>query len=352
MNHLKTILAALLILASPMAHATTLSATSTEINLYNGRSYYLSVTGFSGHLLEVQYESGGTWHTYEHLRLLKDCLNEFTVIGSSVRFKITGGTGNLEYLMGETKDRGTIGKQAVNIRAKTTRPLDLFFGQLGNLTTTSVQAEIDDTTLTLTSTTGFVAGTRVGVFSATDADAFYLGTQIGAPSGNIITLDTPIDQVLAAGSAVAASSIDLAVDGSVTTQHFQIGPVGGESTQTVNITRILGHLLDSTAMDDSLFGGLPALTNGVVLRHNNHKIENIWNVKTNADLALICFDFRYSTRAPGGQFGCNFRNTYGGTSRHGVVIDLQPGDFLEILIQDDLTGLDEFQMMAQGYFKD
>jgi hypothetical protein len=311
------------------------------------------VTGFSGHLLEVQYEDSNGWHTYEHLRLLNDCLNEFTVIGNSVRFKLTGGTGDLEYLMGEVKAKGgTIGKQDVNVRDKTTRPLDLFFGQLGNLTTTSAQAEVEDRTLTLTSTTGFVDGTRVGVFSLIDADAFYLGTQIGAPAGNVITLDTPIDQVLAAGSAVAASSIDMAVNGSVTTQHFQIGPVGGESTQTVNITRVLGHLLSSTAMDDGKFGSLPALTNGVVLRHNNHKIENIWNVKTNSDLALICFDFQYSSRAPGGQFGANFRNTYAGSSRHGVVIDLQPGDFLEILIQDDLTGLDEFQMMAQGHFKD
>jgi hypothetical protein len=242
------------------------------------------------------------------------------------------------------------GQLAVNVHDQTVRSLDFFFGRLDNLTTLSAQSDPEDMTMTLTDTTGFVDGTHVGVFSANDPDVFYLGTQLGAPAGNVITLDTPIDQELQVGSAVAGTTVNLAVDGSVTTQSFQIGPVGPGSTQVVDITRIMGHILDSTAMDDGKFGGIPALTNGVVLRHNNSVIQNIWNVKTNADLALLCYDFRYSDKAPGGQFGLNFRNTYAGQHAHGVVIELDPGDYLEILIQDDLTGLDEFRMMAQGHF--
>ena len=34
------------------------------------------------------------------------------------------------------------------------------------------------------------------------------------------------------------------------------------------------------------------------------------------------------------------------------ILELLPGEYLEFLIQDDLTGLDEFTMMAQGHFKD
>jgi hypothetical protein len=264
---------------------------------------------------------------------------------------IKDGNNTTQTLASTVKDGEHYPHHITMLEDRTTRLLNLFFGKLGDMTTLSVQANPEDTALTLTSTTGFVDGTRVGVFSASDPDVFYLGTQIGAPSGNIITLDTPIDQELQINSSVAASSIDMAVDGSVTTQSFQIGPVGPGSTQVVNITRIMGHMLDATAMDDGKFGGLPALSKGMILRHNNSVIENIWNVKTNADLALICFDLKYSEKAPGGQNGMNFRNTYSGPDKHGVVIDLQPGDFLEILIQDDLTGLDSFIMMAQGHFK-
>jgi len=239
----------------------------------------------------------------------------------------------------------------VNVIDQTTRPFDFFFGRLDGLTTLSSQANPEDKTLTLTDTTGFVDGTHVGVFSAENPDVFYLGTQLGAPVGNVITVDTPIDQTLQINSAIATTTINMAVDGSVTTQHFQIGPVGVGSTQIVDITRILGHILDSSAMDDGKFGGIPALTNGIVLRKNDGVIFNYWNVKTNADLALICFNFNYSDKAPGGQYGCNFRNTFAGQSTHGVVIELLPTEYLEILIQDDLTNLDEFKMMAQGHFR-
>jgi|14BtaG_2_1085337.scaffolds.fasta_scaffold00580_8 hypothetical protein len=239
-----------------------------------------------------------------------------------------------------------------SVYGKTSRSIDFFFGRLDDATTLSAQADAEDMTLTLADTTGFVDGTVIGVFSATDPDVFYLGTQIGAPAGSVVTLDTPVDQALPSGSAVAGVTTNMAVDGSSTTQVFQIGPVAAASTQVVNILRIMGTMLDSTAMDDGKFGGISALTNGCVLRHNNDVIQNIWNVKTNADLALLCYDLRYADKAPGGQFGLNFRNTYGGQNTHGVVIALQPGDTLELLVQDDLTGLDQFKMMAQGHFKE
>ncbi len=243
-----------------------------------------------------------------------------------------------------------LGQLSVNVHDQKTRAFDFFFGRLDNVTTLSAQADPEDLTLTLTSTTGFTDGKSAAVFA--DVDDFYIGKQIGAPAGSVITVDTPVDIVLANASAVAAVTTNMAVDGSVTTQIFQIGPTGPGSTAVTDVTRVLGHILDSTAMDDGKFGGITALTNGVVFRKNDGVITNYWNVKTNADLALICYDFRYSDKAPGGQYGCNFRNTYAGQHNHGVILELLPGEFLEILIQDDLTGLDEFIMMAQGHFRD
>lgn len=247
-----------------------------------------------------------------------------------------------------------LGQLAVNVHDQKTRSIDFYFGMLNNLTTISAQADPGDLTLTLTDTTGFVDGVRVGVFSAADPDVFYLGDQIGAPAGNVITLDTPVDRTLPINSAIAGTNKNLAVDGSVTPQVFQVGPVGAGSTAFVDITRIMGRMLDSTAMDDGKFGGLTALTNGIVLRHNNSVIHNIWNAKSNGDLTLICGPdaFTYSDKAPGGQHGLNFRNTYAGQQNHGVVLELEPGDFLELLVQDDLTGLDTFEMMAQGHFRE
>jgi hypothetical protein len=102
-------------------------------------------------------------------------------------------------------------------------------------------------------------------------------------------------------------------------------------------------------MDDSLFGGITALTNGVVLRQNNGVMTNIWNVKSNGEFGLLCFDTFETSKAPAGSFGFRFRNTYAGQAKHGVTLRLEPGDTLEVLIQDDLTDLEDFAMMAQGH---
>jgi len=248
------------------------------------------------------------------------------------------------------------GNLMVNVQDQTTRSLDLHFGQLQNSTTLSVQADPDDLTLTLTDTTGFVDGRTVGIFSAADPDIadpdiFYLGIQIGAPVGNVITVDTPIDRTFTVTSPIVSVDVNMAVDGSATTQVFQVGPVGPGSETIIDITRIMGIITDGSAMDDGKFGGIDALDNGVVLRLSNGVMQNIWNVKTNGDIALLAFDAQYTDKSPAGENGFRFRNTYAGQSKHGVALRLAPGDTLEILIQDNLTGLTKFNMLAQGHFQ-
>ena len=239
------------------------------------------------------------------------------------------------------------GGLAVNVQDQHTTALDLRFIQpQGAPTTLTVETVPEDMTVTVASTVGFVAGNIVGIFSGTGV--FYFGRQIGAPAGNVITLDTPIDKVFTTALSAVITAIDgMNVNGAITTQVFQIGPIG--TTIEVDITRITGYIQDGSAMDDALFGGIAALTNGVVLRRNDGTIHNLWNLKTNGDIGLLCFDASYTLKAPSGSFGYRFRNTYAGPSKHGVTIRLAPSDVLEILIQDDLTGLELFNMMAQGH---
>ena len=244
------------------------------------------------------------------------------------------------------------GGLAVNIQDQHSLALDLFFIQAqGAPTTLATQADPDETTLDLTDVTGFVAGNRVGLFSTTGI--FYFGNQIGAPAGNVITVDTPIDRTFATGTTtVIRASDEMAVSGTLAApQIFQVGPVGAGTGVEVDITRIMGYIQDSgtPAMDDSKFGGMLALTNGVVLRVNNTIMSNIWNVKTNGEIGLLSYDSIYTAAAPAGSAGFRFRNTYAGQAKHGVTLRLEPGDTLEILIQDDLTDLESFKMMAQGH---
>ena len=244
------------------------------------------------------------------------------------------------------------GGLAVNVQDQHTKALDLkFLKAYSPPTTLTVQANPEDTSVTVADTTNFVAGVFVGLVSSLTGH-FYFAQQVGAPVGNVISLDTPIDKTFVIGSNIFPATDNMAVDGSTTTQIFQIGPVGAVTEIGVDITRLLGYIQDGTVMGDATFGGISALTHGVVLRHNNSVIDNIWNVKTNGDFGLICFDIDYTLKPPAGSYGFRFRNTYAGPSKHGVTIRLAAGDTLEVLIQDDLTGLEKFTMMAQGHLVD
>jgi hypothetical protein len=237
----------------------------------------------------------------------------------------------------------------VNIQDQTSKALDLPFVQpTAPFTTLAADAFPEDRTITVASTTGFIDGAAIIV--ASPAGAFYQGEQVGVAVGNVITLDTPLDVKCLTGCNVVVGTIGMNIDGSSTTQIFQIGPVGIETGIAVDITRIMGYIQSGVAMDDSTFGGLPALEYGIVLRNHNSEISNIWNVKTNGEIGLLCFDSALSNRAPAGSFGFRFRNTYAGQTKHGVALRLLPGDTLEVLIQDNLTGLEVFTMMAQGHY--
>lgn len=238
----------------------------------------------------------------------------------------------------------------VNIQDQTSRILDLFFIQKQGATVTlGAAANPNDRTITLSDATGFVTGNVVGLFGS--ATQFMFAKQIGIPAGNVITLDTPVDTLFPIGSAVIRATDNLNVNGSPgTPQIFSIGPIGTGAGIEVDITRFLGYIETSGAQADDKFGDIAGgLQYGLALRQNNGSIQNIWNVKTNGEIGLLCYDSAYTPNAPAGNEGFRFRNTFAGQSKHGVTIRLMPGESLELLVQDNLSGLVKLNCMAQGH---
>lgn len=167
---------------------------------------------------------------------------------------------------------------------------------------------------------------------------------------NTITIDSLLDFAFT-DLAVGLRGVNaMNVDGS-TPVIFRVTPKSLRDGQEWDITRVLIHIQDGTAMDDARFGGLTALTNGVLLRNKNGITQNIFNVKSNSEWALRAFDVVYADRAPAGSFGLRIRRTFGGQAKTGVTIRLTAtnNDEFQIIIQDDLTGLEQFHAVAQGH---
>jgi len=145
----------------------------------------------------------------------------------------------------------------------------------------------------------------------------------------------------------------LNVDGSTTDQVFGITNVFNES---VDIVRFMWHCTSNEDMDDGRFCRIdsPGLEKGIVLRKLTSKgyYINYWNIKNNGEWNELAFDTQYTDKGkrPNQIYSFASRLTYGGQSKHGVVIRLEPGESIELVIQDDLTDIPSASMMVEGHF--
>lgn len=238
----------------------------------------------------------------------------------------------------------------VNIQDQTTRPLDIFFTKdTGATDFLSVAASFDDTSITLVDDTDFNVGDYIGIFAA--GDKFYFGTILTLPGGNVLTLDTPIDSPFPIGSFIAATSREMNVDGSISAQTFVIRGAGVGSTLKLDITRLIFQIITTDSPTFEEFGDIAdGLDNGCVLRRNNGEVENIFNVKTNGELSNLMYDLTFMDASnPSGVNGIAGRMTFAGQTKHGVALRLETGDTIDFIIQDDLSGLLTFRIIAQGH---
>jgi len=261
--------------------------------------------------------------------------------GSAFNFE-TGGVKIIEPL----ESNGGI---PVNVQDQTTPPYDLFFVQLdGTITTLAEDSFIDNRTINVTDrlASGIIIGTYLGLSTP---QRFYFG-EVLSVSGDLVTLDTPLDFDFPAGSNVVPTTRDLNVDGSLTPQTFIVGP-GAGSEVTLDITRIMVKCITDTAPTLDQFCDQTSLTNGLILRRVDGDTRNIWNIKNNGELGHLAYDYQpYLATNPGQtQNGALFRYTFAGQDKHGVAIRLTPGDVLEIIVQDDLSGIDLFRIVAEGH---
>jgi hypothetical protein len=239
----------------------------------------------------------------------------------------------------------------VNIQDQTTDVIIQKFNQVHNSTTLNGAVAIEEEEIIVTDATGIVAGSHLILF---DPASVRFSTFIAlTPSGTTIPLDRPLDFAYPDGTFVDVAITNMAVDGSVTTQVFGLRGTGAPPgvDLDVDITRIIITMLTTNPVAYDLFGDLPALTKGVTVRVRNGKYFNIVNFKTNGELAGAMYDLTSAeaVNPNQGQNGYIGRMTFAGTNKMGVAIRLPIGEDLEILIQDNLSLIEKFEVVAEGH---
>lgn len=245
----------------------------------------------------------------------------------------------------------------VNLQDQTSAVLIVKFNQVTNTTVTTTATTIDGYTVGVADTAGIVAGKYFIVFSEVTGRV-YVG-EVVSITDSTVTVDSPFDSELPIGSDVDISITNMAVDGSSTPQVFGIrGQSVGEPVGVAfDITRVIFKMTTTSAVNYDLFGNLAKLTRGLVLRKRDGVYQNIFNIKDNGELAGVLYDFTVaeSINPAQGRDGLLARLTFGGQSKIGVVIRLEPGEDLEFIVQDDLLtaqggeSITLFEVIAEGH---
>ena len=255
---------------------------------------------------------------------------------------------------------------------QTTTMFDFYFVEVQGAPTTLNAAitTVDPTTFVYTfevvESADMSVGDYVGIFKDSTIERFFFGeiTAISAGSGvATITVDTPLDFNFPAGSTVASFIRSMNVDGSSTPRIFQV-EIGPASDEIVHLTRMELQAKTVDPVSLAKFCDSAKLGKGLLLRKVTAEgvIQNIWNIKDNSQFALHSGPIDwvpYAALQPvQGQDGMGWRYSFNGLDKHGVVLELNPGDKLQLVIQDDLFTdqspghITELFAMAEGHFVD
>ena len=259
------------------------------------------------------------------------------------------------FLLGTNLVGVNITEGALDVHAKTLHT-NIINSKMHFETTTSTLFAIapvaQDRTFTVVDSTGFIITDRIQIENGIVETDYPTILNI---AGNVITIDRPLDKSYnITTDGIRKIVTDMSVDGSVTPVSFKV--VAETTESIVHITRFLFSMVHNSAGDMSKFGNLDPLTRGVLIRafyKRTNEYKTVANWKTNEDLANTMYDVRFDSRAGGaGSYGTSGRWTL---TSAGIAAELQPGlpfDFIEILVQDNLTALDSFTFTAQGHTED
>lgn len=244
----------------------------------------------------------------------------------------------------------------VFVQDQTTPPIEYFLTEELNNVVIAASAGAKTKTLTLDPGHGFVVGDFIEIYAETPVGDLtlkrFVQLRVLAVVVDVITVQPfigfDLDPVNIKFSK--RTSADMAVDGSISPKRFKISPPNGLRW---DLTRTMITMVVTTNPDDSLYGNLPALTNGVFFGFENDLTqEYLVNIMSNAGYRASAYDVTYTTRSSGGgSFGVSVRKSFAGADKYGVAIRLEgeTNDNFVAYVNDNFILIDEHAQKVMGH---
>ena len=209
-------------------------------------------------------------------------------------------------------------------------------------TTLATLAVVNAKSVTVTSGTGALVGDCINIRQGTKI----FQSIITVVSGNVITFASPLDNAFTVGALICFAEWNLSANGSVTPKVYKVCP---PPNARFHIASISITMTDAAVMHEGLFGNIARLTKGIIGRRTDGQISNYFLISNNVGFFQNGYETYYPAKAPSGVYSFNARKKF--MEIHGNVIALEgiTADELQIIVQDDLTGIDEFTVTVQGH---
>ena len=210
--------------------------------------------------------------------------------------------------------------------------------------------------LTLSSSGSFSTGMQIEINSSEGIfNSDY--RSIVATNGRTITVDSPVDCRYSTAASIlrVACGMNIANEGgsAIGTSNPATFFLDTPINETWVVDEIIVSICDDRKPDDSRFGGLNALSNGCVLRlRTSTGLRTLANWKTNGDMVRDMYDVDFRDGAgeeeeDNGIYGIRGRWLFTKIKDH-IVLDGSSHERIELLIQDNLSGLADFRIKGQG----
>lgn len=239
---------------------------------------------------------------------------------------------------------GKTSKKAVDVyvQDQTTEIINQYMCNIKGTTTLTIDYPINTKVIVVASVTGAVVGDRINI----SENGRVFQSVIKNITGTTITMASPTDQALTTNAVVCFAEWNIAkANGSVTPVTYRLKPPKGVLW---HVTKINFSITDNVAMDDTKFGGLSELPNGLVFRVVDGYTKQLGVISNNAGFKDYGFEGYYNDKTGAGSYGYNGLNQI---KDNGVVLILNgdTDDEFQVIVNDDLTGLSKFSILAQGH---
>lgn len=249
----------------------------------------------------------------------------------------------LNSTFGQSSHLEAVKQRDVWVQDQTTAPFHRFLMREDKTDITLVSdVAKNDLDLVVSSGHGFV----VGNWCLLVYGAYTQQNEVIAVDVDTITISAPLGiPVKITGTQIIRGKVDMAVNAGSFDSVYVCNVYG---SSPIDVIHLHVFITDNLEGDDSKFGGISELTNGVLVRKCDHVDLNLGTYKKNGDFIQYGGSANYTSKAGGGEYSMDF--AYNLKEIYGVVFRLDPmlNEKIIVTIQDNLSALSTFRIVASG----